>query len=639
MSLQNKCNINDIPSSLIIVSAFFINIKFAAMRVKNIYLLVIMLVSFGYLNSKELMISPNRPKPFNELNISINSNSNDEKKAYIYCFIEGKDLPLLTEADLQKPIGGFNYSCKFIVPEKTVYIVIRSNENDVKPIMSLIYDAKEKPVKFSKYTESLYHLASLPTMPIQLMNYDSAIFCLNEEVRLYPDNQLAKLALYSQYYDLKMINVNQLDSLIYDIYLHSDLKNEQMVSALCKGLSIVNRGELADSLKKSIIFNNPRGKLAEDNYIEKLNEKEDARDYIESADIFLKLFPNSDRKNEVIGKMAQLMISDRSYEKCEALMSQYGFYPPEQALYLAFMYLEKEQKPQKAENLFQKIIYALKYIPDSLRSSITTKADWKAQVNNSLAEVYRAYGEYNFQTKQKEIALNNFISAYNTFAEIPPKLYEDLALYYYKYRMDDKALDISKEAILNSKASEKVYTIFDKLYEESKTNIKESNFLDSLELMAKYKRIEELKKNKINKSIKMPVLMDADELMIDMSVFKGDVIVMELFASWCQPCEKSFTSLMSISDKNYDPKVKIFAVSVWENAKVNLENYQNTDFNGIKIFFDERNIIAKEVGVKGLPVRLFFDKQGKLQFAETGTIGNKEDINRTKDIIELLTKE
>ncbi len=602
------------------------------------FLALILLFACVKTYSADISINTIKPKPSNEIIISVNSNSNIEIFAYIYCYLEGEKLPLLKEIPMNKPIGSANYACKFIIPEKAVYLMIKTNIDDVKPLFSLIYNG-EKPVRQSKYTESLNYLASLPAVPVQLIEYDSALNSLKEELKLYPDNNIAKIAYLSLNYDLKNIGINELDSLIFQIAQKVDIRNEQLISLLSKALTIVNRNELADSLLKELIRLEPRGKAAEDNYLDKISTKTDALEYLESADIFLKLYPNSERKNEVISKMAQMLIDNKNYEKCESIMSQYHYYPPEQALYLAFIYLEKESKPENADALFKKIIYGLQNIPDSLRSSIQTVEEWKDQVSNSLAEVYRAYGEYNFQIKQKDIALNNFINAYNTYKDMPPKIFENLALYYYKYRMDDKALDIAREAIIKSKATDKVFTLFDKLYDEDKTKVKKSYYLDSLELTAKAIRIDELKKSKLNKNVIMPVLMDANELMIDMSIFKGDIVVMELFASWCQPCEKSFNSLMQLSDKNYDQKIKYFAVDIWENDKIDLSVYLGNKFNGIKIFIDEKNSLAKAIGVKGLPVRLFFDKSGKLQFAETGTIGNKEDIDKTKDIIELLSKD
>jgi thiol-disulfide isomerase/thioredoxin len=610
------------------------------MKIKFLsFIALILLLVFNNVFSAELSINPIKPKQFNEITVSLNSNSDAEKLAYIYCYIEGQKLPLLNELVMNRQIGGSNFICKYVIPEHTVYLMIKTNIEDVKPFFSIIYDNSDKAVKFSKYTESLNYLASLPAVATQLIEYDSAIVSLNQELKLYPDNNIAKIAFACLNYDLQNISINELDSILYKIALNIDIKNEQLISSLSKALSIVNRTDLADSLLKESIRIEPRGYLAEDNYLEKISAKTNSREYLESADIFLKLFPNSERKNEVITKMTQFLIGNKDYDLCESLMADYHFFPPEQALFLAFIYLEKENKPEKAEALFQKIIYALKYIPDSLRSSIQTIEDWKEQVRNSLAEVYRAYGEYNFQTKQKELALNNFISAYNTYKDMPPKIFENLALYYYKYRMDDKAIDIVNKAIINSKATDKVYEIFDKLYDENKTNINKAYYLDSLELLAKNNRINDLRKSKLNKNIKLPVLMDADELMIDMSIFKGKVIVIELFASWCDPCEKSFNSLMQISEKNNDSKIKFFAVDIWEKQKVDLSIYQNTSFKGIKIFVDEKNSLAKSIGIKGLPVRLFFDKSGKLQFAETGTIGNKDDIDKTKDIIELLSKD
>ena len=94
--------------------------------------------------------------------------------------------------------------------------------------------------------------------------------------------------------------------------------------------------------------------------------------------------------------------------------------------------------------------------------------------------------------------------------------------------------------------------------------------------------------------------------------FKGKVLLVNFWATWCAPCVKEMPSLDRLKSKingNFD----VIAVSVDRdgNEKVN-EFFKENKINNLEKYFDIKNSLAKELDLFGLPTSFFIDKNGNL---------------------------
>lgn len=98
---------------------------------------------------------------------------------------------------------------------------------------------------------------------------------------------------------------------------------------------------------------------------------------------------------------------------------------------------------------------------------------------------------------------------------------------------------------------------------------------------------------------------------------KGQIIVLNFWASWCGPCRKEMPALQALQDKYSD-----LGVAVW-GVNVEQENQAGRDFiSEIKvdfpIFFDDSNSISANYQVEAMPTTVLIDRNGDVRYVFKG---------------------
>lgn len=112
------------------------------------------------------------------------------------------------------------------------------------------------------------------------------------------------------------------------------------------------------------------------------------------------------------------------------------------------------------------------------------------------------------------------------------------------------------------------------------------------------------------------VLSDLEGNAFDLDKQKGNVVILNIWATWCKPCIAEFESLEKVKEKFQDRNIKIIAVS-------------NEDLKLINKFLDKRKYNLKFIKLNGdlsyfnaysLPTTVVFDKTGEEAFRLTGGV-------------------
>lgn len=118
------------------------------------------------------------------------------------------------------------------------------------------------------------------------------------------------------------------------------------------------------------------------------------------------------------------------------------------------------------------------------------------------------------------------------------------------------------------------------------------------------------------------ITLDKNNKPVKLSDFKGKVVVLDFWATWCQSCMKALPHLRSVQKATEGQSVAFFGVCVWDDRKsfeawtAKKESLYPFTFGFDPAERDSKNSIArKQYNVQALPVTYVVDKEGKVAAA------------------------
>ena len=94
--------------------------------------------------------------------------------------------------------------------------------------------------------------------------------------------------------------------------------------------------------------------------------------------------------------------------------------------------------------------------------------------------------------------------------------------------------------------------------------------------------------------------------------FEGNLLLVNLWATWCEPCKDEMPSLEVLQNHFSKDSFLVLPINLDRGPKKNATNFfKDQNINDLKIYFDDKNEIPREVKILGLPVSIFISKEGK----------------------------
>ncbi|MEO0763233.1 MAG: TlpA disulfide reductase family protein, partial [Pseudomonadota bacterium] len=105
---------------------------------------------------------------------------------------------------------------------------------------------------------------------------------------------------------------------------------------------------------------------------------------------------------------------------------------------------------------------------------------------------------------------------------------------------------------------------------------------------------------------------------VTLADFAGDVVVMNIWATWCPPCVHEMPSLDRLAATMAGSDVQVITVSVDRTGVGRVErffadtgNEAHPRIEALEIYIDKPNRLPREAAVIGLPVTMILDRQGR----------------------------
>jgi len=128
--------------------------------------------------------------------------------------------------------------------------------------------------------------------------------------------------------------------------------------------------------------------------------------------------------------------------------------------------------------------------------------------------------------------------------------------------------------------------------------------------------------------------MDGTELRL--SELKGQVVMVNFWATWCGPCRQEMPLLQQLQLK-YEPLgFTLVGINV-EPDSAGARTWLQKAPVTFPILFDRQNQVAERFGVQGMPSSVFIDRAGKVRHVHRGY--QPGDESKYADMVRSLVKE
>ncbi len=133
-------------------------------------------------------------------------------------------------------------------------------------------------------------------------------------------------------------------------------------------------------------------------------------------------------------------------------------------------------------------------------------------------------------------------------------------------------------------------------------------------------------------------LENMDEENIKLSDYRGKVVLLNFWATWCPPCVREMPSMERLQQRIGEDDFKVIAVNQMENPDDVFAFTGQLEMDPtFDILFDRESKVSQAYAVRGLPTTYLIDKKGNIRYRAVG--GREFDHVEVIKIIKQLIAE
>ena len=108
------------------------------------------------------------------------------------------------------------------------------------------------------------------------------------------------------------------------------------------------------------------------------------------------------------------------------------------------------------------------------------------------------------------------------------------------------------------------------------------------------------------------VFKDSNNYNVNLDDFKGKLIILNFWATWCAPCREEMPSLDNLQSDEKLNNLKVFPINIGQEDLLKSKIFfEELNIQNLKIYFDPTVALAKKFSLRGVPTSILFNKEGK----------------------------
>ena len=108
------------------------------------------------------------------------------------------------------------------------------------------------------------------------------------------------------------------------------------------------------------------------------------------------------------------------------------------------------------------------------------------------------------------------------------------------------------------------------------------------------------------------IFLDQNDQKINIKDFNGNLILLNFWATWCEPCKEEMPSLDRLQNNSKLNNIKIFPINISQESlkKIN-DFFKDLDIEYLEPYYDAPTTLAKTLSLRGVPTSILLNTEGK----------------------------
>jgi thiol-disulfide isomerase/thioredoxin len=616
-------------------------------------------------------LSPEHPKIGTAIEVTYRGSSPgaqlkemDAIELHVLVFRYAAD-PLFVSAPMKKE-GANRIGSIRLTDQKSCYMMFRcvsadkADDGGDKAIDAMVYGDDGKPVIGAHEALGLVLSRGQYNSFKRTKDDAGAREEFGRELELYPQNWRASNDLLNMAYrkDQSAEGKAKLKPEV-DTFSESFRDNQEAVSAIVGWYKTVGDTAAGEALEKAVVTKDPGGVFARQARWSHIFDEKNASRRAELIGQYLKDNPNLE-KDDLRNKMVAFMnscLQAKKYDQAYDVLSRIDNPSWQWYNQIAWPLIEK------GENLDNAVAWARRGVelskpadPNEKRYSATLK-EWEQGHDYNMAMILDTYAYGLLKLGRTDEAEQSSAEAFRLTKGEETEIANHYMECLITNRHFDKAYEVGMDSFKKGKNDEAMLAQLKTAYAEREASTPEFGKLPDQkqkafgELLADLEksRSEKVRKHAVEDRINLPsidfTIKGLDGTPVSLASFKGKVVVIDFWATWCGPCKASFPYLQKVYEKYKDnPRVNFLAVDTWERQKdvastvENARKFMADNKYTFPVLIDEltEKRVSEKYEVEGIPTKFIIDKKGNIAFKGIGFGGPEMEDELTAQIELLL---
>ena len=114
-----------------------------------------------------------------------------------------------------------------------------------------------------------------------------------------------------------------------------------------------------------------------------------------------------------------------------------------------------------------------------------------------------------------------------------------------------------------------------------------------------------------------------DPAAFNLKSFKGKVVYLDFWASWCGPCKLSFPYMEHLAH-SFDNQELVVIADNLDHSSAKAQAFLRELGSSIPVMYDQKGVLATRFDVSAMPTSILIDREGKIRYVHKGFFKEKE---------------